>query len=298
MIAEKTVRAIETSKVKRILEPIRENPGEWGRSGGSIFKVYKDGGKLVLLGSQEKAMVREARALLAGRVGANDVETAKTMLAHLSDSEQKAFAGGTASYSLVAIYSKDGKIMGAANSVSWKELNIVMDVLVAVDAKFERKGIGRLLNSENLLIGFQEMPDPRNVKYIFGEMEPNEYTVARIASWHGKKNSFALDLPYPLPPLEEGRVVSSLIPAFFAVKGVQPENGIKAKEARDILTNIQKWFYGTTQYIDAAFEKFRDRAKDGRMQMKDIGTKASQHDIIILAEAYQDYFNILWPQKK
>ncbi len=298
MISDKTVRAIETSRVERILRPIRDNPGEWGSSGGHIFKVYKGKEKLVLLGSQERAMVREAQALLAERVGANDIETAKKVLKYLSDSKQKAFAGGTASYSLIALYSKDGKIMGAANSISWKELDIVLDYNLAVDTQFEGKGIGRLLNSENLLIGFQEMTDPRKVKYILSEMEPNEYTVGRIVNWHGKDNSFALDLPYPLPPLEEGCAVSSLIPAFFAVRDVQPENGIDAKEAKDILTGIHKWLYGTTKYMDAVFETFRDRVKDGRVEMKDIGNTPAQRDVITLAKTYQDYFAIRWPQKK
>ncbi len=300
----KAVEVIKNSRIERILECPQLKEAEWDSSGGRVFKVYKDKGEanltLRILTMRDKVRVEEARNLLAERISDNDVESSPSMLKLLSDSEQNTFAGGSAKYNLVALYSKDDKIIGAANSISWKAINVAMYVMIAVDEKQEGIGLGRLLNSESTILCFEQLEKPKQVRYVFGEMEPKSDTLPKIVRWFGGENAYRLYLPYPLPPLRKGARVSSLIPAFFAVgRETNPEMGMSDNETKSILLYIQQEFYRTTSYLEKVLTKFRDRVMDNRIQLKPMATRKQQEEAVGYASDIQKLFDNpnFWSEK-
>ncbi|MFH1447366.1 MAG: hypothetical protein ABIG39_00755 [Candidatus Micrarchaeota archaeon] len=284
---------------KRILRPINRNPGKWDISGGRTSKIYNDRKKLFLLTSRDKWRVEQARELLKQRIGETDVESSATMLRYLSDSENGAFANGTGKYILTVLCSGD-KVIAARNVVSWPEMGVVQNTLIAVDKAHENRGYARLMTAENLILGIQGLGEAE-WRFVFSELEPgNDF--GKIVGILGKDNAYALDMPYPLPPLHENGQVSSLVPTFFVVSEdtlleVGGGKRINDEEAKGILSYIHEGFYGTGKYIEHVFEEFKHRIRNNSILMKPLDTRDAQQAVLVHVRSTQQYFDIKWPAK-
>jgi len=198
--------------------------------------------------------VAKARKLMAACLGEGEVESEEIMGKYLEERGK-----------YLLVFERGTRMLGASLGFYNSQNQSTQHIILTVDEKHRRKGIGGALSACHIIVAAKMAGTVKNLSYVTGELVLGNYleVMAKIyREPNGRGNAFAAWFAYPLPPLaadwtsDPNPPVIGHILLMIPVGSKRSETQVPISEFKMVVRgNYDKLYSGRTPILDTEIEQ-------------------------------------------